>query len=209
MAPHSSTLAWQIPWTGEPGRLQPMRSLRVGHDCATSLSLFTFLHWRKKWQPTRVLAWRIPGAAEPVGLPSMGSHRVGHDWSNLAAAATVSLASASQMSVAYLPVNSFIEIQFSYHKIDVFEAYRLTDFSYIQSFLTINMIILETSHSYLPTPTLPISQPLVYFLFMDLPVLNISYKQNQTIGGFLSLMPYTWHKHVHPRGNTSTSLMSE
>ena len=121
----------------------------------------------------------------------------------------MSLASASQMSVAYLPVNSFIEIQFSYHKIDVFEAYRLTDFSYIQSFLTINMIILETSHSYLPTPTLPISQPLVYFLFMDLPVLNISYKQNQTIGGFLSLMPYTWHKHVHPRGNTSTSLMSE
>ena len=42
-APHSSTLAWKIPWTEEPGRLQSMRSLRVGHDWATSLSLFTFI----------------------------------------------------------------------------------------------------------------------------------------------------------------------
>ena len=32
MAPHSSTLAWKIPWTEEPGRLQSMGSLRVGHD---------------------------------------------------------------------------------------------------------------------------------------------------------------------------------
>ena len=32
MAPHSSTLAWQIPWTEEPGRLQSMGSLRVGHN---------------------------------------------------------------------------------------------------------------------------------------------------------------------------------
>ena len=52
------------------------------------LSLFTFMHWRRKWQPTpSVLAWRIPGTGEPGGLPSMGSHRVGHDWSDLAAAA--------------------------------------------------------------------------------------------------------------------------
>ena len=87
MAPHSSTLAWNIPWTEKPGRLQSMGSQRVGHDWATSLSLFTFLHWRRKWQPTRVLAWRIPGTGEPGGLPSMGSHRVRHDWSDLAAAA--------------------------------------------------------------------------------------------------------------------------
>ena len=53
MAPHSSTLAWKIPWTEEPGRLQSMGSLRVGHDWATSLSPFTFMHWRRKWQPTR------------------------------------------------------------------------------------------------------------------------------------------------------------
>ena len=54
MAAHSSTLAWKIPWTEEPGGLQSMGSLRVGHDGATSLSLFTFMHWRVKWQPTPV-----------------------------------------------------------------------------------------------------------------------------------------------------------
>ena len=53
-ATHSSTLAWKIPWTEEPGRLQSMGSLGVGHDWATSLSLFTFMHWRRKWQPTPV-----------------------------------------------------------------------------------------------------------------------------------------------------------
>jgi len=51
MAPHSSTLAWKVPWTEEPGRLQSMGSLRVGHDWATSLSLFTFMHWRRNGNP--------------------------------------------------------------------------------------------------------------------------------------------------------------
>ena len=88
MAPHFSSLAWKIPWAEEPGRLHIMESLRVRHDWATSLSLFTFMYWRRKWQPTPVfLAWRIPGTGEPGGLLSMGSHRVGHDWSDLAAAA--------------------------------------------------------------------------------------------------------------------------
>ena len=63
-----------------------MGSLRVGHDWATSLSLFTLMCWRRQWQPC-VLAWRIPGTGEPAGLPSMGLRRVGHDWSDLAAAA--------------------------------------------------------------------------------------------------------------------------
>ena len=58
MAPHSSTLAWKIPWMEEPGRLQSMGSLGVGHDWATSLSLFTFMHWRRKWQSTPVF---LPG----------------------------------------------------------------------------------------------------------------------------------------------------
>ena len=85
---HSSTLAWRIPWMEEPGRLQSMGSPRVRHDWATSLSLFTFMHWRRKWSThSSALAWRIPGTGEPGGLPSMGSHRVGHDWSDLAAAA--------------------------------------------------------------------------------------------------------------------------
>ena len=64
MATHSSTLAWKIPWTEVPGRLQSMRSLRVGHDWATSLSLFAFMHWRKKWQPTPVL---LPGESQGWG----------------------------------------------------------------------------------------------------------------------------------------------
>ena len=58
MAPHSSTLAWKIPWVEEPGKLQSMGLLRVGHDWATSLSLFTFMHWRRKWQPTSLF---LPG----------------------------------------------------------------------------------------------------------------------------------------------------
>ena len=54
MAPHSSTVAQKIPWMEEPGRLQSMGSLRVRHDRVTSLSLSTFMHWRRKWQPTPV-----------------------------------------------------------------------------------------------------------------------------------------------------------
>ena len=64
MALHSSTLAWKIPWMEEPGRLQSMRSLRVGHDRATSLSLFTLMHWRRKWQPTPVF---LPGESQGWG----------------------------------------------------------------------------------------------------------------------------------------------
>ena len=60
MAPHSSTLGWKIPWTEEPSRLQSMGSLRVGHDWATSLSIFTFMHWRRKRQPTPVFLPRNP-----------------------------------------------------------------------------------------------------------------------------------------------------
>ena len=80
MAPHSSTLAWKIPRTEEPGRLLSMGSLRVRHHGATSLSLFTFMHWRRQWHPTPVLlAGKISWTEEPGGLLSMGSHRVGHD----------------------------------------------------------------------------------------------------------------------------------
>ena len=77
MAPHSSTLAWKTPWTEEPGGLQSMGSLRVGHDFT-----FTFhFHALEKdmVNHSSVLAWRIPGAEEPGGLPSVELHRVGHD----------------------------------------------------------------------------------------------------------------------------------
>ena len=91
-SPALITLAWKIPWTEEPGRLQSTGSLRIGHNWVISLSLFTFMHWRRKWQPTPVF---LPGESqgqEPSGLPSMGSHRVGHDWSDLAAAAAAGAA---------------------------------------------------------------------------------------------------------------------
>ena len=61
MAPHSSTPAWKIPWTEEPGRLQSMGLRRVGHIWATSFLLFTFMHWRRKWQPTPVF---LPGGSQ-------------------------------------------------------------------------------------------------------------------------------------------------
>ena len=64
MAPHSSTLAWKILWTEEPGGLQSMGLLRVGHNWVTSLSLFTFMHWRRKWKPTLVF---LPGESQGRG----------------------------------------------------------------------------------------------------------------------------------------------
>ena len=64
MATHSSVLAWRIPGTGEPGGLLSMVSHRVGHDWATSLSLCTFMHWRRKWQPTPVF---LPGESQGWG----------------------------------------------------------------------------------------------------------------------------------------------
>ena len=92
MAPHSSTLAWKIPWTEEPGRLQSMGLLS-----RTRLSNFTFtFHFyaleKERATHSSVLAWRIPGMVEPGGLPSMGSHRVRHDWSDLPAAAAAAAA---------------------------------------------------------------------------------------------------------------------
>ena len=79
MAPHSSTLAWKIPWTEEPGGLQSM-----GAKSWTGLSDFTFafhFHALERDMATHfsVLAWRISGTGEPGGLPSLGLHRVGHD----------------------------------------------------------------------------------------------------------------------------------
>ena len=78
MAPHSSTLAWKIPWTEEPGGLQSMGSLWVGHDWATSLSLFTFTNWRRKWQPTPVF---LPGESQGRGS-LVGCHLWGHTESD-------------------------------------------------------------------------------------------------------------------------------
>ena len=100
MAAHSSTLAWKMLWTEEPGGLQSMGSLRVRHDWATSLSLFTFMHWRRKWQPIPVF---LPRESQErgslVGCHLWGRNRVRHDWSDLAAAAAVLTGEKDKASV--------------------------------------------------------------------------------------------------------------
>ena len=80
MAPHSSTLVWKIPWMEEPGRLKSMESLKVGHDWATSLSLFTFMHWRRKWQPTPVF---LPGELQGRGSQVAALYGVAQSWTQL------------------------------------------------------------------------------------------------------------------------------
>ena len=98
------------PTDGGAWRLQSMGSWRVGHDWATSLSLFNF-HALEKEMATHSSvgvaqcssAWRIPGSAEPGGLPSVGQHRVGHDWSDLAA-------TAAAAALVYPPVNFRISL---------------------------------------------------------------------------------------------------
>ena len=99
MAPHSSTLAWKIPWMEEPGRLQPMGSRRVGHEWATSLSLFTCMHWRRKRQPAPVF---LPG--ESQGQRSL----VGcHLWGYTELDTTEALAAAS---LCKLWISPFMDI---------------------------------------------------------------------------------------------------
>ena len=77
IATHSSILAWRIPWTEEPGRLQSIGLHRVRHDSSD----LACMHALEKEMATHssILAWRIPGTEELGGLPSMGLHRVGHN----------------------------------------------------------------------------------------------------------------------------------
>ena len=117
MAPHSSTLAWKIPWTEEPGRLQSMGSIRVRHDWETSLSLFNFMHWRRKWQPTPVF---LPGESQGQGS-LVGCHLWGHtesdtNWSDLAAAAAAVYICQSQDLILSFPLSSPLLTKSSFSK---------------------------------------------------------------------------------------------
>ena len=78
MAPHSRTLAWKIPWMEELGRMQSM--LKVGHDWGTSLSLFSFMHWRRKWQPTPVF---LPGESHGGEAWWAAAYGVAQSWTRL------------------------------------------------------------------------------------------------------------------------------
>ena len=79
MATHYSILAWRIPRMGEPGGLQSMGLLGVRHDLAISLSLFTFMYWRRKWQPTPVF---LPGESQGRGS-LVGCHLWGRTVSDM------------------------------------------------------------------------------------------------------------------------------
>ena len=94
MAPHSSTLAWKIPWAEEPSGLQSMGSQRVGHDWTTSLSLFTFMHWRRKWQPTAVF---LPGESQGRGS-LVGCHLWGRTESDTTEVTHLSSSKSKQLT---------------------------------------------------------------------------------------------------------------
>ena len=100
---NGNPLQYSCPWREEPGRLQSMGWLPVRHDWVTSLSLFTFTHWRRKWQPTPVF---LPGESQGrgglVGCHLWG-HRVGQDWSDLAAAAAAAKVSFFWLLASILP----------------------------------------------------------------------------------------------------------
>ena len=80
MSPYSSTLAWKIPWTEEPGRLQSMGLLRVGHNWVTALSRFAFTHWRRKWQPTPMF---LPRKSQGRGAWWAAVYGVAQSWTRL------------------------------------------------------------------------------------------------------------------------------
>ena len=111
MAPHSSALAWKIPWTEEPGGLQSMGLGRVGHDWVTSFSLFPFMHWRRKWQPTPVF---LPG--ESQGRGSLAGCRL---WGHTGSDTTEVTAAASSLS---LKTSISIRIIFKIQILPLFSA---------------------------------------------------------------------------------------
>ena len=130
MAPHSSTVARKIPWTEEPGRLQSMGSLRVGHNGATSLSLFAFMHWRRKWQPIPVF---LPG--ESQGRGSLVGCRL---WGRTELDTTEATQQQQQCSIAQLcptlcnPVDSVPWIHSSEASLEVPVVLILVVFGHVQ-----------------------------------------------------------------------------
>ena len=103
MATHSITLAWKTPWMEEPCRLQSMGSLRVGYDWETSLSFFTFVHWRRQWQPTPVfLTGESQGRGSLVGCCLWGPTESDTTERDLAAAASFQIRSCKSYNFALL-----------------------------------------------------------------------------------------------------------
>ena len=108
MASHSSTLAWKIPWMEEPGGLQSMGSLRVGHDSMTSLSLFTFMHWKRKWHPLQCSCLENPrdGGAWWAAIYGVAQSQARLKWiSSSSSSISLCICSTSSLSI-YLSMNT-------------------------------------------------------------------------------------------------------
>ena len=90
----------------------------------TFLSLFTFMHWRRKWQPTPVF---LPGESQGWGslvgcCLSMGLHRVGHNLRDLAAAAAYSHASKIMLKILQARLQQYMNEKFQMYKLDLEKA---------------------------------------------------------------------------------------
>ena len=126
MATHSSTLARQIPWMEEPDGLQSMELQRVRHDWVTSLSLFTFMHWRRKLQPTPVF---LPG--ESQGLGSLVGCRL---WDRTELDMTSSLAAAAAELVKEIRPACHSRFMESHsHSLGMVDDFRLMVSAYLSS----------------------------------------------------------------------------
>ena len=110
MAPHSSTLAWRIPWTEEPGVLQSMGSLRVGHDLVTSLSLFTFMHGEGNGNPLQCSCLENPrdGGAWWAAVSGVSQSRTWLKRLRSSSSSNLSVSSFGFFAYTFLlPVNTF------------------------------------------------------------------------------------------------------
>ena len=141
MAAHSITLAWKIPWIEAPGGLQSVGSLRVRHDWATSLSLFTFMHWRRKWQPTPVF---LPGESQGQGS-LVGCHLWGRTESD------TTEVMQQQQQLQYFKLQPFIYFHCNiYHKlwlqVIVFHSLYCSSVSFRKSGLFITIFLYLAQH---------------------------------------------------------------
>ena len=148
-----------------------MGSLRVGHDWATSLSLFIVMHWRGKWQPTPVF---LPGESQGrwslVGCRLWG-HTVRHDWSDLAEAAAAAHIYSCFPPVKPYPCEKHIYQHSVYASVFLYYYHSLT--LHFLLFLSLVSALVRLHHTfviqiassatlYTPSRTSPISL-LIYF----------------------------------------------
>ena len=180
MAPHSSTLAWKIPWMEEPGGLQSMGLWRVGHDWATSLSLFTFMHWRRKWQPTPVF---LPG--EPQGWRSLvgcclWGHTVGH---------TVAKRLSSSSSITHSPQDKIPILYLSFQTSHDFAVLVFFKKSHLLSFLPLHINLLYIHLQYKLQNVKTLVNPLQVFFFFFLQMLLPQMETSTLSSDFFALLP--------------------